>query len=494
MLLSVAILSEKARVRRLSRGGRRVTVRSGEPNRVAPARGASDTTENEFRTSQHPPAPRHRLLRAGGFKDTHLAEDGFGLIDAVLALVILMVILIATSNLVSDVLKQASHAKEQVSATEIAEQWLERLANDPLATLQGDINHSVPLTSVPDVVAGIGYSASALMAWADTGASQNACTSGNPPQVILATVTVSWGQGQTLDETTIIDPPYGTAVPNDGYISVQIIGASGTGPPTGVTNLKVTINDGVGGSLTTYTPDVNGCVFQQEVPGTYTVSLSSSSGGWIDWQENTAPSTSLTVVSGVTSPWSFHYDQSSTVAFTSSAVPIATGMPVSVGNGQLTPVPWKTVVTGGTTSATLFPYQSGYSVWYGDCLAEEPSAPASVAVSPGGSSTATITGLVPLQLQVTKSGSPLYGATANAVVKDSADGCPADTYGLSPASGTTPSPALSLTEVIPETYSVTVVDPGNGLSTTVTLQVTATGVVDGGTTYPDGTPVPVTAP
>jgi hypothetical protein len=115
-------------------------------------------------------------------------------------------------------------------------------------------------------------------------------------------------------------------------------------------------------------------------------------------------------------------------------------------------------------------------------------------VSPGGSSTATITGLAPLQLQVSKAGSPFYGATASAVVKDSADSCPADTFGLTPTSGTTPAPALSITEVILETYTVTVVDPGNGLSTTLTLQVTATGVVDGGTTYSDGTAVPVTVP
>jgi hypothetical protein len=447
------------------------------------------------RTSESPQRRRHGNGRRPECLCGHGAEDGFGLIDAILALVVLLVILIATSNLVSDVVKQASHAKEQVSATEIAEQWLERLANDPLATLQSDINHVVALTTTPVVVAGIGYSASAQMAWADAGASQNACTSGNPPQVVLATVTVSWGAGQTLAETTIINPPYGTAVPTDGYISVQIVGASGTSPPGGVTNLQVTINDGPSGALTTYTPDVNGCVFQQEAPGTYTVALSSSSGGYIDWQENTAPSTSVTVVSGVTTPWSFHYDKAATVQFMPGSVPIATGMPVSVGNGQLLPVPWKTVATGGATSSVLFPYPSGYSVWYGDCVAEEPSSPPMVGASPGGSSTATITGLVPLELQVVKGGgTPLYGATATATVQDSADSCPADTFGLSAAAGTTPSPAISLTEVIPETYSVTVTDPGNHLTTNVTLQVTSTGVVDGGTTYPDGTAVPVTAP
>jgi hypothetical protein len=153
------------------------------------------------------------------------------------------------------------------------------------------------------------------------------------------------------------------------------------------------------------------------------------------------------------------------------------------------------VASGGATSSSLFPYPSGYSVWYGDCTAEEPSSPALVSASPATASTATITGMAPLELQVSKAGgTPLYGATATMSVQDGADSCPADTFGLAPTAGTSPSPAISLTEVIPETYSVTVTDPGNHMSTTFTLKVTATSVIVGATTYPDGTPVPVTAP
>jgi Tfp pilus assembly protein PilX len=419
-------------------------------------------------------------------------EDGIGLIDAILALVVLLVLLVASSSLVDDVAKQANHAKQRVSAAEVAEQWLERLANDPLSTLQSDIGHSVALTSSPDVIAGIGYSSSAYLECADTGATENACTSGNPPQVVLATVTVTWPLSQSLAETTVIDPPYGTAVATDGYISVSIIGENGSSPPSGVTGLSVSING------TAYTPDSQGCVFEQEVPGTFTVSLTSPSGNYIDYQENTSPSTSLTVVAGVTVPYSFHYDQAATVTFQPSASPIATGLPVSVANGQLSPLPWTTVVAAGSTaaSALLFPYGSGYTgVWYGDCTAEEPTSPASVAVNPGAASTATITGLAPLALSVTVGGAPLYGASITAVVNDSGspDDCPADSFGLQSTSGTSPNPALSVTQVPPEQYTVTVIDHGDGQSTTVNLTVTSSGVTEGATTYPDGTAVPITA-
>ena len=407
------------------------------------------------------PVARSRLKRrcvakpaAKEVRSLGRGEDGIGLIDAILALVVLLVILVASSSLVDDIAKQANHSKEQVSAAEIAEQWLERLANDPLSTLQGDINQTTALTSTPDVVAGVGYSAQAQLAWGDTGASENACTSGNPPQIILATVTVTWAQ-QSLAESTVIDPPYGTAVATDGYISVQIVGASGSSVPTGVTGLTVNI----GG--TNYSPDSQGCVFQQETPGTYTVTLTSSSGNYIDFQELTAPSSSVTVAAGGTQSISFYYDQAATVSFSASNSPVATGMPVSVGNTQLTPVAWKTVVAAGASpeTANLFPYQSGYTAWFGDCTAEVPSSPASFAVSPATSTSATLTGLIPLDLQLSLAGgTPLYNATLSATVNDSGapDKCPSDVFGLQPPSGTSPNPAFSVTEILPQKYTIAI--------------------------------------
>ncbi|HZU80628.1 MAG TPA: hypothetical protein VE991_11985, partial [Acidimicrobiales bacterium] len=404
----------------------------------------------------------------------------------------LLAIMVSTSYLVGTVLGQASSARQRVSATGLAEQWLETLANDPLTTLQADMNQTVTLSQA--TVAGVAYTVKAYLDWSGDGLAPSLCKTGSPPQVIRATVTVAWEVTNTLSETTVINPPYGTAVPTDGYISVQIVGADGADPPAGVTQVPVQINDGPGGAQETYVPDTNGCVYRQDAPGTYTVQLGSPNGGpqFVDWQEALTPSSSATVVAGLTSFTTFHFDQASVVQFGSSGSPtIATGMPISVGNAQLTPIPWSTVVAAGShaTSDPLFPYPSGYSVWYGDCLAEEPASPTVITTAAGTATTATIGGLSTLQMAVTNSstGQPMSGATATATVNDSANGCAADVFGLtaSDASGN------SITALPAETYSVVVTDPADNATTTVALQVTSSGVTVGATTYPDGTPVPV---
>lgn len=425
-------------------------------------------------------------------------DDGFGLIDALVALGLLLTIVVTTYLVMYDVIEQTGVARQRVAATELAEQLLEQIANDPLSTLQGYIGHNVLLTPTPVTIVSTQFSASAHLEWSGTGSSPSLCLSGNPPQVITATVTVNWNVNVTLAETTVINPPYGTAVPTDGWVSVKITGASGSTPPAGVTSVVVGINDGPHGSVTNYSPDDNGCVYQQEVPGSYTVTLSSPSGGpaFIDGQENPTPGASVAVIPGLTAFTPFGYDQAATVDFSpSSAAPAATGMPVAAGNAQLTPLPWRVVVSPGSSavSAALFPYASGYQVWYGDCTVEQPTTPAEAPSTPAGSSSVQITGLVDLPMQITKGGVPLVGATATATVQDAANGCPADTFGLSPSQAAS-GQAVSDTSVIPETYQIVVTDPGNHLTASVTAQVGATGVTVGGTTYPLGTAVPVSVP
>ena len=426
-------------------------------------------------------------------------DEGFGLVESLFALGLLVVIVVTTYYTMYDVIEQTGVARQRVAATELAEQWLDKIAQDPLSTLQSYIGHNVLLTPTPVTIVGTKFSASAHLEWSGEGNSPSLCQSGNPPQVISATVTVNWNVSVSLAETSVINPPYGTAVPTDGWVSVQITGSSGSGAPSGVNGVVVGVNDGPHGAVTDYSPDGTGCVYQQEPPGTYTVTLSSPSGGpaFIDGQENPNPSASAAVVAGLTSFTSFHYDQAATVDFAASALSTpATGMPVSVGNGQLIPLPWRTIVPAGSSalSMQLYPYPSGYQVWYGDCPAEEPATPIEVATDPGGTASTLVTGLADLQLQVTGPGnSPMAGATARVTVQDAANGCPADTFGLQTAQ-TVGSQAISDTSVIPETYSIVVTDPSNHQTTSLTATVTASGVTVGSTTYPTGTAVPVSVP
>ncbi len=525
-------------------------------------------------------------------------DAGFGLVEVMLSLSVLLVVLVASSYLVDNVVQQAATSREKVAATELAEQWLEQLSNAPIASLQAYIAKDVQLTPSPVVVASVPFTVWGHLEWGDTGATHSLCTSGNPPQVIRATVTVKWA-GQALGETTIINPPYGTVVPGDGFLSIQIVGLNSPNPPADTANLinvpvtvtpstslttgltsgasvtqlsvaaltsPVSVGDsvvvGTGSSSQTFTvktaeaagqtaipvntvaanaayvagtsvsdtawgsatynPDQYGCVYLLEPIGSYTVTLASPAGGptFIDYQENLTPASPVeqVAVSGLPAfvP-TFHFDEDGTVALSPSAgAPIAVGMPISVSNGSnLLAGGISTVVPAGNTatSATLFPYSSAYSVWYGDCSAvsgkptmEEPTTPATVSITPRGSSAVSITGLVTLSLAVTQTGGGALSPTATATVADpnaATDGCASaragvgsngEVYTLTGLSGS--GTAYSdQTAILPQTYTVLVTDRNKSQSTSTTMVVGSNGAVTvGSTTYNPGQSVPVTVP
>ena len=117
---------------------------------------------------------------------------------------------------------------------------------------------------------------------------------------------------------------------------------------------------------------------------------------------------------------------------------------------------------------------------------EEPSTPATVSVTPQGSSSVAITGLGVLTVQATRASGNFTAAqvSATATITDSnaiagtgGDGCPVadstggETFGPWGLSGST-NVYTSQTAILPQTYKVTVTDSsagGGSASTTVTV-------------------------
>ena len=164
-------------------------------------------------------------------------EDGFGLLEVILSLTVLLLVLVASSYLVDNVVSQAAFNRQRVAAAELAEQYLETTSNATLSSLQADISKDVLLTATPVTVGGINYNVWSHLEWAGTGSAPNLCASGNPPQVVRATMTVKWGNNQSMGETSVINPPYGTVIPGDGFLSIQILGAGAPSPPADTANL-----------------------------------------------------------------------------------------------------------------------------------------------------------------------------------------------------------------------------------------------------------------
>jgi len=451
--------------------------------------------------------------------------------EVLLAFVILLTVLVPTALLIDNTVQQAAVERAKVTAAELADQYLESLSNATLTTLQNDISRDVLLTPSGVTIAGLTFYVWSHLEWADIGAARSLCTAGNPPQVIRATITVKWATSQALGETSIINPPYGTVVPGDGFLSIQIYGQNAPSAPADTPNL---INVGVtvtpiasltypwtaNGTAVTYNPDKFGCVYLEEPLGDYAVQLTSPSGGptFIDWQENLSPSApappgysptsglqggNVAVAQLTNSVGAFHFDEAGTVSFQASGgVPAATGMPVSISVGnKLNPATTGIDVIipagGATTTAQLFPYTTAYSVWYGACSAEAPASTATVLVTPQGTASAAITGVYPLNLQVqrTSGGAFTVPPSATATFTNPPSGCPAEpAYGLSALTGATTT-YTDDTALIPGTYSVKVTDPSSGGgSATFTMVVSSTGVVYNSTSYPTGQVVPVLVP
>lgn len=422
-------------------------------------------------------------------------EAGFGLIEVVVAFAVLLVVLVATAELTSSLLGQAATTRGQVTATDLADQYLNALAEDPLSTLQSDVNRTVPLGSTS--VGGERYAMSQYLGWQGTGAAPSLCTSGNPPEVMQATITVSWGHGQRMAETSVINPPYGAAQSTDGWLSIRIESAADPSqPPSDVSAVSITIAPTGGGGGTVYVPDAQGCLYQAEPAGSYNVTVGGpATPVFVDNNEQPAPPpATATVTAGQATDIGFQFDQAATVTFGPQAPspPPATGMPVTVANPGMTAGSQVVVAAGGngTGPVKLFPFASGYTAWYGDCSDEQPTSPATVAVAPGAASSAAVTGLEPLILALSGSNMTAVGSVALADAT-----CTAETYGLGQAQVSGGSGTMSA-QVIPEAYTLTVTDQNDGKSATLSLTWDAAHGewAYSGTETPPTTPIPVAVP
>lgn len=424
-------------------------------------------------------------------------EDGFGLVEMLVAFTILLIVLTATATLTTSLLGQAASTKDQVTATDLADQALAQVAEEPLSTLSADVNRTVDLTtSGPVTVAGTPFAMAQYLGWYGTGAAPSLCTSGNPPEVLQATVTVTWDHGrQRIAETSVIDPPYGAAQSTDGWLSVQIESAANPSePPADVQAVQVVITPSGQASLPAEQPDPQGCLYQPVPAGSYQVVVQGpASPLFVDGDDQPdPPPTTVTVTAGRATDVDVPFDQAAMVGFTpaETSPALASGLPVTVANPGMTSGSEVAIPYPATSSGPvpLFPYPSGDTVWYGDCPDEQPAHPSTVTLVPGQPATATVGGLVTLTLAISTPGASV---SATATVHDPS--CPSDTFGLGQATTSGGSATVSA-QIVAESFTVTVTDLADGKTATVSLEWQGDQWLDQANdqTYPPASPIPVT--
>lgn len=385
-----------------------------------------------------------------------------------IAFAVLLIVLVATAQLTSSLFGEAAATQSQVAATDLADQYLSSLAQAPLSTLQGDVNRTVSLGTT--ALGGERYALSQYLGWYGTGSAPALCVSGNPPEVMQATITVGWGHRHRVAETSVINPPYGAAQSADGWLSIRIESAADANrAPGDVSAVQVVVTPQGGTAMPALAPDAQGCLYEPVPAGSYSVAVTGPSSPLFVNNNNqpTPPAVSAVVTAGQATDVAVQYDQAAAVDFVPQASnpPVASGLPVTVSNPGMTAGSQVVIPAGSPTDGpvNVFPFPSGYSAWFGDCTDEQPTSPSTVTVQPGATATASVSGLVQLNLAVSTPGSSVTGTA-----KLSDPNCTTETYGLGQAPVTGGAATLS-SQVIPESYLLTVTDTSDGKSATLAV-------------------------
>ncbi|MGH9045637.1 MAG: hypothetical protein ACRDVP_12590, partial [Acidimicrobiales bacterium] len=210
-------------------------------------------------------------------------EAGFGMIECILAMVVLLMVLVPTGYLFTNVLSQSAFARERLTALSIAEQYIENLDNQGPPTDSNNqpevgVNENEGTTQR----SGIPYDVHAEFNWTDaSGGTPDFCSSGTSP-VLGLQVTVTWSQNQSITDQAILNFPASGNL-TDGYLAVQVNGDPPGSPPqdvfygtswtTRVQDVPVQVSGSSLANPYTLNPSSDGCTFIALAPGTYNVQV-----------------------------------------------------------------------------------------------------------------------------------------------------------------------------------------------------------------------------
>lgn len=424
------------------------------------------------------------------------ADEGFSLVEVVVAMVILALVATGITAGTGMVVKFTADTRARQVAINLAEQQLDldRGVLDPF-----DIHPFGGAASTPaktQVVSGRTYTVTQTTSLVTTDGTDITCGSGKTIYYRRITVSVDWsGRLPTtnpVQSDTILAPNGRINDASTGSIAVLVTGANGMGQ-AGVT-VRIDPASGTSTPLQTQpdVTDVDGCTYALGVyPGNYTVTISRA--GYVDTTQVASPSKTVPVTVGATASQTFTYDQASnyTLKYPAGAT-LPNNLPVTFLKG--TGTSWTSSSTAAApTTAALFPYSDGWTAIAGveadngvtKCAAQDPSAwkPGTYngktytvgsrgnvsAPGPGGSGTLT----VPMGVFSVKPVSALYlTAVAQDVSTNGQPGC----ANASTQTYTFPSRISTSTTTLALPYGTYKLYSGNVLSALTNLVGTSLGL------------------
>lgn len=285
-------------------------------------------------------------------------DAGFSIVEVLVATLIFMLLSLGIAQATVTSIRLSGDQKHRVTALSLAAGEIDkvRALADPFNVL--------PDTST-STIDGTTYSINRQAEWVSGSGTDIPCGGSGTAnlQVKRINVSVTWtGQlagTNSVNSNTVLAPVGRINDPTQGTIIVAATRADGSGA-SGVTATVTPVSGGAT-ALTTAPPatDSDGCTYAlRVVPGVYTVSLSKSN--YVDISQNSNPSLSVTVVAGSTVSAPFGYDLAANFAM--SYAPGAPSGTRFASNAEMSFVNTygTSYVSGTPTTASLYPWASGY--------------------------------------------------------------------------------------------------------------------------------------
>lgn len=365
-------------------------------------------------------------------------DEGFAIIEVLVSALIVGLIVVATFNGFAVTSRVSNDERSHAQADALAQQDEERLRTNQISVLNG-LNETREVTYGKTV-----YTITSKGNFIADASATESCTAGaSSADYIRTTSEVSWFALKSrakVVETGLITPHVG------GSLLVHITNASGNG----VSGMTVAATGPLpSAGVETATTGAKGCaIFSSLEPGEYTVNTSQT--GYVEKDGNSEPPAAertATVTNGATTNKEFLFDRGGelSVSFENPSTKAAVeGDSFLALNTNMSLPSYKTFGTPGTfgltvkSPKTLFPFTGAYTVYAGNCTADEPikngqasdpNPPAPGVVVAGGATTAFKVPAPPIAVKVmsgTAAGVGKEGSTIAAAGTLTDTGCKAE--------------------------------------------------------------------
>lgn len=134
---------------------------------------------------------------------SHSTESGSALLEAVVALSVLVVIAVPVCRLLGSVAVEAGSARAQVVGLDLVRSYLARAAADPIpitATGAPLVGRTLALAPSPVARSGVDYQMSERLLWPSGSVSSNATTS----SYLVEVVTAKWDDSKSVSMSTLV--------------------------------------------------------------------------------------------------------------------------------------------------------------------------------------------------------------------------------------------------------------------------------------------------